>query len=141
MPFDFEKFEAECRKASDGQLQQLYQKYVRQTTSGSTGTAVGIGLSFFTLGLSLIGSAACSATVANAAAKVDIIKTEMARRNKKNQLSTRARDIFGGIALGTTPLLTFGLVDATVTAAASGANFTHVHPPHAHFHLEKPFER
>ena len=107
MPYNFNEYAAWCEEMEPYKLQEEYQKYVRLTTGGSTACVVGIGLVFFTFGVSaIIGSAVGMATVPNAAAKVQIIKDEMARRKKKNQLIVRKRDIFEGLALGSLGLIT-----------------------------------
>jgi hypothetical protein len=126
MPFDFEEYARCCKETDDDVLQEEYERYVRQTARGSAGTAVGYGLAFFTFGVSLIGAAASAATLANAATKVNIIRTEMERRGKKHKLNTRVRDVYGGIALGSLGLVTTPVGHAMLHAS-SGATFYHGH--------------
>jgi hypothetical protein len=132
MPFNFKEYREWCRTWDDDILQEEYQKYVRATARGSTGTAVGYGLAFFTFGLSLIGAAASGATLANAAAKVDIIRTEMARRKRKHKLETRPLDVFRGIALGSLSLVSTPIEHvvgpALTHATSSGATYYHGTP-------------
>lgn len=132
MPFNYIEYEKWCRTWDDDILQEEYQKYVKATARGSAGTAVGYGLAFFTFGFSLIGAAVSGATLANAAAKVDIIRTEMARRKRKHKLETRPQDVFGGLALGSLSLVStpieHAVVPALTHATSSGATYYHGTP-------------
>jgi hypothetical protein len=136
MPFNPSEFRQWCRGWDDDELQRQYQRYVKQTTQGSTGCAVGVGLAFFTFGLSLVGSAISAAELTNAAMKVDILRAEMARRRKAGtttrKLEVRVRDLGKGLAFGSVGLITSpaGHIagSAISHAASSGANFYNGQP-------------
>jgi hypothetical protein len=135
MPFNFDEYTAWCREWPNDVLQEEYQKYVKQTSQGSAGTAIAYGFAFFTGGLSLIGLALSGPTLANAAAKVDIIRDEMARRKKK--LSTRPEDVFKGIALGSTGLITtpaLHVLGPVISHASSSVNY---HGPYPHSYTSR----
>lgn len=125
--YDFTDFRKRCLRLDDEDLQVLYQRYVRQVAQGTTGQVVGVGLAVFTCGLSLLGTAYSAAEMTNAAIKVDIIREEMQRRKKKHLLNTRARDVFGGVGLGSVGLVTAPAshlaMQAVSAAAASGGTF------------------
>ena len=129
MPFNYDEYTQWCRQWSDDILQEEYQKYVKMAAKGSSKGAVGIAAAFFTGGISLLFSAPYAVSAVNAGCKVQIIKDEMESRNKKNELVTRKRDVFGGLAWGATGLITTPASmfahHALEQAASSGASFYH----------------
>jgi hypothetical protein len=133
MPFNFTEYREECRKMSDGRLQQELEKYTRHTASAGVSYGVGLVLIPFTLGLSAIGSVAASASGANALAKADILKDESESRQVR--LRVRARDILGGYAIG----LTCGAVSHGLGGHALDSVVHHA-AQHAH-HAMSPAEQ
>lgn len=98
MPFNREEYARWCAQASNEQLQEDYNKYTRQVATGASATGIGLALSVFTLGVSLLGSAGGSAMAANAGIKRDIIKTELTSRDRVTL--TRGSDIARGFSRG-----------------------------------------
>lgn len=136
MPFDFYDFIDWCadEDTTDAALQEAYQRYVRHTATGSTGTAVTVGLAFLTGGLSLFATPYQAARMANASTKIQIIKDEIAKRNRRDkarrELEVRPQDVFGGIGLGTVPMFTSGVEHVVLNGICNAPNLYHGTPYH-----------
>jgi hypothetical protein len=120
MPFDFDQYKKECKNMSDAQLQRQKQHYTRVAASCVAGSSGGGALAIFTLGLSLVGSAASIIAAANAGGKLDIIDAEMAARRHYSR--TRGRDVAAGLVIGAgTTLLGAGVGHGVGVVIGQGA--------------------
>ena len=121
MPFEFDKYRSWCYGRDPLLLQKEFEKYTRQTMSGSAGTGVAIGLAPFTFGLSaLFGAAAGGARTVNATKKLSIIEAELNRQGCVANL--RKRDMWAGIGIGCTlGAVTHGVGGHLVESAAHHA--------------------
>jgi len=100
MPFDYEDYALSCTYFSEDELRLEYQRYSKLLGSSSASTGLGLGLAFFTFGISLIGTAAGAVSGRNAMKKMKIIETECQRRGI--DLTFRKRDFFKGYGVGAT---------------------------------------
>lgn len=93
------------------QLQREWENYTRQVAGGSTSTAISVGLSPFTAGISLIGLGLSAPRIHNARKKREIIEAGLQARGTTH--NTRKRDVAAPMAVsGVLGGLTFGLAGA-----------------------------
>lgn len=108
MPFDFADYKSKVNGLTDEQLQREWENYTRQVAGGSTSTAISVGLSPFTAGISLIGLGLSAPRIHNARKKRAIIEAGLQARGTTH--NTRKRDIAAPMAVsGVLGGLTFGL--------------------------------
>lgn len=101
MPFKFDEYRAWCTNQDASTLQREWEKYTRETSSGSAGTGVSLGLAPFTFGLSaLVGLSIGGAKITNAVKKLSIVEKQLNSLGLEPR--TRKRDIFGGYGIGMT---------------------------------------
>jgi hypothetical protein len=113
MPFDYEKFSAECSVMSEDALQKEWQNYTRQIAGSSTTTAISICAAPITLGVSFIGLGIACPRIHNTRKKREIIQTHLEALSSTHH--TQKHDVFRPMASSST------LGTATFRSAAPGA--------------------
>ncbi|KAH6698161.1 hypothetical protein BKA61DRAFT_440296, partial [Leptodontidium sp. MPI-SDFR-AT-0119] len=108
MPFDYEKFSAECDGMTEAELHKQWENYTRHISGGSTSTAISVLAAPFTVGVSLIGLVLSAPRIYNARKKQEIIEVHLQSLGSTHH--TRKRDVFGPMALsGTIGAVTLGM--------------------------------
>jgi hypothetical protein len=111
MPFDFQEYQKKCNGMTTEQLNQEWDNYTRQITSGATSTPSSVLLSVFTGGVSLAGQGFSAPRIHNARKKREIIEAGLQARGTTHH--THVKDV-------PVPMATVGACNG-ITKGISGA--------------------